>query len=74
MLPGINLRINRLAEPVQPRLMLSAGQVIHTLLEFIEAGDFVASDTEDYSGDEDDGELDDGFDYSHPSDYDSDYD
>ena len=50
VLQGINLdnhESRALAEPVGPRLMVCAGHTITILLEFVEAGRFVASDEED---------------------------
>ena len=50
MLQGIdfaNHEPRELAEPIRPRLMVCAGHAISVLLEFVEAGRFVASDEED---------------------------
>ena len=50
VLQGIDLANHEpraLAEPIRPRLMVCAGHAISILLEFVEAGRFVASDEED---------------------------
>ena len=50
VLQGIDLANHEpreLAEPIRPRLMVCAGHAISVLLEFVEAGRFVASDEED---------------------------
>ena len=73
VLQGINLdnhESRALAEPIGPRLMVCAGHTISILLEFVEAGRFVASDEEDSENSESGSGDDEGSDSESGSDVD----